>query len=66
MKKHLLIFFGLASAAIAMPPGIGTTSDNVTFAYATNFNGSTFGTLTDSNLASQEGKVIMIAYVAPW
>ena len=69
MKTHTLVISLLvASHLSAMPPTVGTTSADVTFSVAEDFNSGSrrFDTLTDSMLSNQGGKVTVLAYVTPW
>ena len=69
MKTHtLVISLVTASLLQAMPPTVGTTSSDVTFSVAENFNSGTrrFESLTDTMLTNRSGKVSLLAYVTPW
>lgn len=64
--KKILFSLSLILPAAAMPPAVGTTSSDVTFAQASGFSGGQFQTLTDTRLSNQPGKVQVLVYLTPW
>lgn len=64
--KTALLSIALVAPVAAMPPTVGTTSDDVIFAEATNFSGGEFQNLTDKKLSEQPANVQVLVYLTPW
>jgi hypothetical protein len=61
-----LLSIALLAPVAAMPPTVGTISEDVAFAEATNFSGGGFQNLTDRQLSEQPANVQVLVYLTPW
>ncbi|YCM46454.1 hypothetical protein V2O64_10535 [Verrucomicrobiaceae bacterium 227] len=66
MKPTAFFLFTLLLPALGEPPEIGATANDVTFSEGMNLSGGSFGSLTDTMLSNQGGKVLLLAYATPW
>ena len=58
---------GLSSLpSLAVPPAVGTVSDDVGYTRGTDFNGSNYQTLTQRRLSDHSDTVLAIVFATPW
>jgi hypothetical protein len=56
----------LTRPAAAMPAAVGSVANNIGFCTGTTLTANRFATLTNSNYAALEGKIIVLGYYTPW
>jgi hypothetical protein len=56
----------LARPAAAVPAAVGSVANNIGFCTGTTLSANRFATLTNSDYAALEGKVIVLGYYTPW
>ncbi len=67
-RRLLLVLLSTAflQHASAAPAVVGTVATDIAFSTGTTITNGHFTSLTNSNYAALEGKIIVLAYYTPW